>query len=52
MATNGVCTLPFHCRSEEASKCKTLLFAGSVSKKEQAKPALFWGKGNATPGQG
>jgi hypothetical protein len=34
---------------EEASKSKNLLFAGSVSKKGQAKPALFWSKGNKTP---
>jgi hypothetical protein len=28
----------------EAAKSKNLLFAGSVSKKGQAKPALFWVK--------
>jgi hypothetical protein len=34
-----------------ASKSNTPLFAGSVSKKGQAKPALFWSKVNATPRQ-
>jgi hypothetical protein len=29
------------CRPKEASKSKPLLFAGSVSKKGEAKPALF-----------
>jgi hypothetical protein len=32
-----------------AAKSRTPLFAGSVSKKGQAKPALFWSKGNETP---
>ncbi|MDR2625913.1 MAG: hypothetical protein LBC37_06230 [Zoogloeaceae bacterium] len=34
----------------KTSKSENLLFAGSVSKKGQAKPALFWEKNNATPG--
>jgi hypothetical protein len=33
----------------EASKSKTLLFAGLYSKKWQAKLALFWSKGKETP---
>jgi hypothetical protein len=33
----------------DTSKSEKPLFAGSVSKKGQAKPALFWGKGNAKP---
>jgi hypothetical protein len=32
----------------EASKSKNLLFAGLVSKKGQAKPALFWVKARKT----
>jgi hypothetical protein len=32
-----------------ASKSENLLFAGSVSKKGQAKPALFGGKGEENP---
>jgi hypothetical protein len=31
------------------SKSKTPLFASSVSRKGQAKPALSWSKGNETP---
>ncbi|MDR3157504.1 MAG: hypothetical protein LBU11_00515 [Zoogloeaceae bacterium] len=31
------------------AKSKNLLFAGSVSKKRQAKLTLFWSKGNETP---
>jgi hypothetical protein len=31
-----------------AAKSKRLLFAGSVSKKGQAKPALFWVKARKT----
>jgi hypothetical protein len=32
-----------------AAKSKTLLFAGLISKKGQAKLALFWSKGNIIP---
>jgi hypothetical protein len=34
---------------KKASKSKNLLFAGSVSKKGQAKLALFWSKDEETP---
>jgi hypothetical protein len=35
----------------ETSKSKTLLFAGSVSKKEQAEPALSWERATQHQGQ-
>jgi hypothetical protein len=38
--------------SKHSSKSKNLLFAGLVSPKEQAKPALFGGENNETPRTG
>jgi hypothetical protein len=35
-----------------SAKSENLLFAGLISKKGQAKLALFWGKSNETPQPG